>query len=58
MQVGKIYKITKRIKVHTNPEREVDVSLIGMFAKETESYYCFDKFRVRKANVVDVKGGE
>lgn len=55
MKIGETYKVTKHIKLHTKPLREADVSITGRFVKETESYYCFDWFRVRKANIVDTK---
>lgn len=59
MKIGETYKVTKLIKLHTKPLRETNVSITGRFVKETESYYCFDWFRVRKANIVEiVKGGE
>lgn len=59
MKIGETYKVTKHIKLHTKPLCEADVSITGRFVKETESYYYFDRFRVRKANIVEiVKGGE
>lgn len=59
MKIGETYKVTKHIKLHTKPLHETDVSITGRFVKETESYYYFDWFRVRKANIVEiVKGGE
>ena len=44
MKIGKIYKVTKRIKFHTKPLREADVSITGRLKKETENYYFFDWF--------------
>ena len=58
MKTGEIYKVTKRIKLHTKPLREADVSMTGRFIRETEYGYVFDWFKVRKANVIAiVKGG-
>ena len=48
MTAGKKYKITKRIKIHTKPIRTVEIIQTGVFVKETEKYYVFNGFRVRK----------
>ena len=46
------YKVTSEIKIHTKPLHTVRFDRTGIFKKETPSYYIFDTFRVRKANVV------
>ena len=48
MTAGKKYKITKRIKIHTKPTYTVEVTQAGVFVKETEKYYVFNDFKVRK----------
>jgi hypothetical protein len=55
VKIGETYKVTKHIKLHTKPLREADVSITGRFIKETENYYYFDWFKVRKNNIVDTK---
>lgn len=54
MKIGKIYKVTKRIKFHTKPLRVADVSITGRLKKETENYYFFDWFRVEKNHIVNI----
>lgn len=49
------YQITKRIKLHTKPIRYADIPLVGTFKYDTDNWYCFDEFRVKKANVVEIK---
>ena len=55
MTAGKTYKITKRIKIHTKPICTVEVIQTGVFVKETEKYYVFNGFRVRKDVVTVIK---
>lgn len=52
---GKQYCVTKKIKLHTKPLFEVEVTRQGTFKKETKTYYIFDDFRVRKCNVILLK---
>lgn len=54
MKSGKVYSVTKRIKIHTSPLAEVDVVKQGKFVKETSSCYIFDTFRVNKSNVISI----
>ena len=58
MQPNKMYTVTKKIKLHTSPVREVVVPQTGAFAKETDDFLVFRGFRVRKACVVDIKEEE
>ena len=37
MQSGKIYRITKRIKLHTKPLYEANVTVIGRYIRESEN---------------------
>lgn len=50
-----LYQITKRIKLHTKPTRFANITLVGTFKHDTNGWYCFDEFRVRKQNVIDIK---
>lgn len=52
--VGKQYVVTKQIKLHTNPLRTAQIQMVGTFVKETDNYYVFEAFRVRKANVIKI----
>ena len=45
MQSGKIYRITKRIKLHTKPLYEANVTVIGRYIRESEKWYIFDTFK-------------
>lgn len=54
LKPGQMYQITKKIKIHTKPQREVLVTQLGRFAKETEHTYRFSGFSVNKANVVEI----
>ena len=58
MTVGKLYKITRKIKTHTNPLRNEEVTRQGVFNRETPKYYIFNGFRARKANVVSIEEAE
>lgn len=55
MNVGSLYEVTKRIKVHTKPLVMCDVILTGKFEKETKMLFVFDNFRVRKNVIVSIK---
>ena len=55
MTIGKTYKITKRIKIHTKPLVMVEVIKTGVFLKETTKSYLFDDFRVGKKVVVNIE---
>ena len=54
MQAGKIYKVTKRIKLHTKPLYEADIPLTGHYVRESQNFYIFDTFKVKKANVIKI----
>ena len=54
MQAGKIYKVTKRIKLHTKPLYEADITLTGRYVLESQNFYIFDTFKVKKANVIKI----
>lgn len=51
---GKIYRITKRIKLHTKPLYEADITLTGRYVRESQNFYIFDTFKVKKANVIKI----
>jgi hypothetical protein len=55
MKIHGKYKVTVKIKLHTQPIRELIYDKVGKFVKETVTYYIFDGFRVRKANVIDIQ---
>ena len=55
MNIYKRYMVTIKIKVHTQPLREIIYEKIGTFVKETNTNYIFDTFRVRKANVIKIQ---
>ena len=55
MVVGEEYRVTKKIKIHTSPLVEVQITLQGTLQKESEVYYIFDNFKVRKLNVVKIE---
>ena len=55
MTCNKNYKVTKKIKLHTKPLVEAEITNEGMFLKETENFYCFDGFRVNKETLVKVE---
>ncbi len=50
-----LYKVTSEIKVHTKPLQTIRYDRVGVFKKETPSYYIFDEFKVRKVNVVCIE---
>lgn len=52
---NKKYTIAKKIKIHTKPLTEVLVEQTGIFIKQTDAYYIFLGFRVRKACTVLIK---
>ena len=55
MEIGKRYQLTKQIKIHTKPLRVVNVLLVGTFKYDTDSWYCFNEFRAKKSNVIEIK---
>lgn len=55
MAIGKTYRITKKIKIHTSPLAEVEVVKEGLFMKETAQSYIFDDFRVNKFVVIKIE---
>lgn len=52
MKIHTRYNITIKIKLHTSPLRELIYDREGVFIRESGSYYIFEGFRVRKANVI------
>jgi len=54
MKAGKVYEITKRIKLHTKPLYEADIMLTGRYVRESQNWYIFDRFKVKKANVIKI----
>ena len=54
-RVDKLYTVVKVIKIHTKPLRTVKVIQTGRFKKETQSYYIFNSFRVRKSAVLTIR---
>ena len=52
---NKTYSITKKIKIHTKPLTEVFVTQTGTFVKQTNSYFIFRGFKVRKSCVTQVQ---
>ena len=54
MTSGKTYRITKRIKLHTKPLYEADITLTGRYVRESQNFYIFDTFKVKKANVIKI----
>jgi hypothetical protein len=55
MTIGNPYKVTKKIKLHTNPLVEAKIVESGVFKKETSKIYIFDGFKVNKANVTMIE---
>ena len=49
------YNLTVKIKLHTSPLRELTYDKDGVFVRESGSYYIFEGFRVRKANVIKIQ---
>ena len=54
MQPNKVYTVEKEIKIHTKPLCTVIVPQTGAFVKQTDSYFVFRGFRVRKDCVVQI----
>lgn len=55
MKVHTRYNVTVKIKLHTSPLRELTYDREGIFSKETDSFYIFEGFRIRKSNVVKIR---
>jgi hypothetical protein len=55
MEIGKRYQVTKWIKIHTKPLRVVNVTLVGTFKYDTDSWYYFNEFKAKKSNVIEIK---
>lgn len=55
MTIGNEYKVTKKIKIHTKPLVEVQITLQGIFKCESKAYYIFDSFRARKENIISIE---
>ena len=54
MRPGSRYMLTIKIKLHTSPLKTLEYEREGKFVKESQSYFIFDGFRVRKANVINI----
>lgn len=52
---NKTYTVTKKIKLHTKPLREVTFPLTGVFVKETAHSLIFRGFWVKKSVVVSIE---
>ena len=50
-----VYKVTQKIKLHTQPPRVIVVEREGVFVKETEKSYIFKDFRVQKSTVIKIE---
>ena len=55
MKINTRYNVTVKIKLHVSPLRELIYDKNGVFVRESNSYYIFDCFRVRKANVIEIQ---
>lgn len=55
MTVGNRYRVTKKIKLHTNPFVVAEIVKTGVLVKETPKCYIFDEFVTRKANVIAIE---
>ena len=55
MNIYTRYNVTVKIKLHTAPLRELIYEKVGTFVREGKSFYIFDTFRVRKANVINIR---
>ena len=55
LKPNKPYRVTKKIKIHTKPLREVEVTQEGLFVKETHRELVFTGFRCRKDCIVKVE---
>lgn len=58
MESGKMYTITKKIKIHTKPLVEIVVPQTGLFVTETDKYFFFRGFKVRKDCVLYIENLE
>jgi hypothetical protein len=56
--VGKNYRVTKTIKLHTKPLRTVNIVQYGKFVKETMNYLVFGGFKVRKSVISNIEMAE
>lgn len=52
MTIKKRYKILAKIKTHTSPLCELTYEKVGTLIKETNAFYVFDSFRVKKSTVI------
>lgn len=55
LQPNKVYTVAKEIKIHTKSLRKVVISQSGLFVKQTDSYFVFRGFKVRKECVVQIE---
>lgn len=55
MKIKGKYKVTVKIKLHTQPLRECIYEKVGVLIKETSKCYMFEGFRVNKANVINMQ---
>lgn len=52
MKAGAVYRVTRKIKTHTSPLREVTYDEVGRFKKETSKMFIFDSFKVKKSTII------
>ena len=55
MKTNTRYNITVKIKLRTSPLRELTYDKDSVFVRESDSYYIFEDFRVRKTNVIKIQ---
>ena len=55
MKTNTRYNITVKIKLHTSLLRELTYDKDSVFVRESDSYYIFEDFRVRKTNVIKIQ---
>lgn len=55
---GQTYTVISFIKLHTKFDQNVHTIRVGRFVKETDEQYFFDKFYVRKSNIVKIIEGD
>ena len=48
------YRIKARLKLHTSPLKILEYEKEGKFIRETDRFYVFDEFMVKKLNVISI----
>ena len=49
------YAVYSNIKIHTKPLKYAITIQNGRFVRESDMFLIFDKFRVKKINIVQIK---